>query len=36
LPFTGMDVVVLAVVAAALVGTGLALRKLSAPKAPKV
>jgi hypothetical protein len=36
LPFTGMDVVVLAIVAAALIGTGLALRKLSAPRAPKV
>jgi hypothetical protein len=34
LPFTGLDVIVLAVVAAALVGTGLALRKLSGPKAP--
>jgi hypothetical protein len=35
LPFTGMDVIVLAVVAAALIGTGVALRRLSAPKAPK-
>ncbi len=35
LPFTGMDVMVLAIVAAALIGTGVALRKLSAPKAPK-
>ncbi len=35
LPFTGMDVMVLAIVAAALVGTGVALRRLSAPKAPK-
>jgi hypothetical protein len=34
LPFTGLDVIVLAVVAAALIGTGLALRKLSSPKAP--
>jgi hypothetical protein len=34
LPFTGMDVIVLAVVAAALIGTGVALRRLSAPKAP--
>jgi hypothetical protein len=36
LPFTGMDVIVLAIVAAALIGTGVALRRLSAPKAPKV
>ena len=35
LPFTGMDVIVLAIVAAALIGTGVALRRLSAPKAPK-
>lgn len=35
LPFTGMDVMVLAIVAAALIGTGIALRRLSAPKAPK-
>ncbi len=35
LPFTGMDVMVLAIVAAALVGTGVALRRLSAPRAPK-
>lgn len=35
LPFTGMDVIVLAVVAAALIGTGVALHRLSAPKAPK-
>jgi hypothetical protein len=34
LPFTGLDVIVLAVVAAALLGTGLALRRLSSPKAP--
>ena len=34
LPFTGMDVIVLAVVAAALIGTGVALRRLSAPKIP--
>ena len=34
LPFTGMDVIVLAVVAAALIGTGVALRRLSAPKTP--
>jgi hypothetical protein len=34
LPFTGLDVIVLAVVAAGLVGTGLALRRLSSPKAP--
>jgi hypothetical protein len=34
LPFTGMDVIVLAVVAAAFIGTGVALRKLSAPRAP--
>lgn len=36
LPFTGMDIVVLAVVAAALIGTGVALRKLSAPRAPRL
>lgn len=36
LPFTGMDVIVLAIVAAALIGTGVALRRLSAPKTPKV
>ena len=36
LPFTGMDVIVLAIVAAALIGTGVALRKLSAPKAPRL
>jgi hypothetical protein len=36
LPFTGMDVIVLAVVAAALIGTGVALRRLSAPRTPKV
>jgi hypothetical protein len=36
LPFTGMDVIVLAVVAAALIGTGVALRKLSTPRPPKV
>jgi hypothetical protein len=35
LPFTGLDVIVLAVVAAALIGTGVALRRLSAPKAPR-
>jgi hypothetical protein len=35
LPFTGLDVIVLAIVAAALIGTGVALRRLSAPKAPK-
>jgi hypothetical protein len=35
LPFTGMDVIVLAIVAAALLGTGVALRRLSAPRAPK-
>jgi hypothetical protein len=34
LPFTGLDVMVLAVVAAGLIGTGLALRRLSSPKAP--
>ena len=32
LPFTGMDVIVLVVVAGALIGTGFALRRLSAPK----
>jgi hypothetical protein len=34
LPFTGLDVIVLAVVAAGLIGTGLALRRLSTPRAP--
>jgi hypothetical protein len=34
LPFTGLDVIVLAIVAAALIGTGLALRRLSSPRAP--
>jgi tetrahydromethanopterin S-methyltransferase subunit E len=34
LPFTGLDVMVLAVVAAGLIGTGLALRRLSSPRAP--
>jgi hypothetical protein len=32
LPFTGLDVIVLVVVAGALIGTGFALRRLSAPK----
>jgi hypothetical protein len=32
LPFTGLDVIVLVVVAGALIGTGVALRRLSAPK----
>lgn len=32
LPFTGLDVIVLVVVAGALIGTGIALRRLSAPK----
>ncbi len=36
LPFTGLDVLVLAAVAAALIGTGVALRRLSTPKAPRV
>lgn len=35
LPFTGMDVIVLALVAAGLLGTGLALRRLSSPKVPR-
>src|SRR3954453_685480 len=35
LPFTGMDVIVLSVVALALVGTGVALRRLSTPRAPR-
>jgi hypothetical protein len=34
LPFTGLDVIVLAIVAAGLIGTGLAIRRLSSPKAP--
>ena len=36
LPFTGLDVMVLAAVALALIGTGVALRRLSAPKAPRI
>jgi hypothetical protein len=36
LPFTGMDAVVLGVVALALIGTGVALRRLSTPKAPRI
>jgi|tagenome__1003787_1003787.scaffolds.fasta_scaffold19742279_1 hypothetical protein len=36
LPFTGMDVIVLSAVALALIGTGVALRRLSAPKAPRI
>lgn len=36
LPFTGLDVMVLAGVALALVGTGVALRRLSTPKAPRI
>jgi hypothetical protein len=32
LPFTGMDALVLGVVALALIGTGVALRRLSTPK----
>jgi hypothetical protein len=35
LPFTGMDVLVLSAVALALVGTGVALRRLSTPRAPR-
>jgi hypothetical protein len=35
LPFTGMDVLVLSAVALALIGTGVALRRLSTPKAPR-
>jgi hypothetical protein len=35
LPFTGMDVIVLVIVASALIGTGFALRRLSAPKTPR-
>jgi len=35
LPFTGMDVLVLSVVALALVGTGVALRRLSTPRSPR-
>ena len=34
LPFTGIDLVVLGVVALALLGTGFALRRLSAPRDP--
>jgi hypothetical protein len=34
LPFTGMDALVLGVVALALIGTGFALRRLSTPRAP--
>ena len=36
LPFTGLDVLVLAAVALALIGTGVTLRRLSTPKAPRV
>jgi hypothetical protein len=36
LPFTGMDVLVLSAVALALIGTGVTLRRLSSPKAPRV
>jgi hypothetical protein len=36
LPFTGLDVMVLAAVALALIGTGVALRRLSAPKSPSI
>jgi hypothetical protein len=36
LPFTGMDVLVLSAVALALIGTGVALRRLSTPKAPRI
>jgi hypothetical protein len=36
LPFTGMDVLVLSVVALALIGTGVALKRLSTPKAPRI
>lgn len=32
LPFTGLDVIVLVVIAGALIATGVALRRLSAPK----
>src|SRR3954449_2682049 len=35
LPFTGMDVLVLSAVALALIGTGVALRRMSTPKAPR-
>ena len=35
LPFTGMDVLVLSAVALALIGTGVALRRLTTPKAPR-
>jgi hypothetical protein len=35
LPFTGMDVLILAAVALALIGTGVTLRRLSTPKAPR-
>jgi hypothetical protein len=36
LPFTGMDLIILAGVALALTGTGLALRRLSMPRGPRV
>jgi hypothetical protein len=36
LPFTGLDVVVLLAVALALIGTGVALKRLSTPKAPRI
>ena len=36
LPFTGMDLLILLAVACLLVGTGMALRKLSTPRKPGV
>jgi hypothetical protein len=36
LPFTGMDLLILAGVALVLTGTGLALRRLSTPRGPAV
>jgi hypothetical protein len=36
LPFTGMDLIILAGVALVLTGTGFALRRLSTPRGPRV
>lgn len=36
LPFTGMDMIILAGVALVLTGTGFALRRLSTPRGPRI
>lgn len=36
LPFTGMDLIILAGVALVLTGTGFALRRLSTPRGPRI